>query len=454
MRLLTLIAFTCLALTVQAGVVADSLPAERERGLVWSSSFRSQAEVEALGCTVTGSPTFSAVDGVTLDGISQFLMCNVAPFIFDTDKWAVVLKFNPNFNWDTDIVAYFFDAEEAGGANRFYIVKSNSASSYVLQISIGGSLIASIPTADYKDYWRENRDNILVVTSTTGDTDAWLNGNLILDNDPSGWSKRSDIINFYIGRRVTNFGFFPGIISSIKVFHNKLTDQEAIDYASNGAFAYRNNAIADFPMRAVDHDPTKSRVKDFSGNGRHGTFGGAPIKLATVGYEFDGVDDVILGNTENITTAGYTIETYAKWDVASLKTIASIGIIGSGDTDVIGTGVQGGVGTNNQINFGHWTTSWQVCSTGVVPELNRYYHIVGTNDGTNTRIYLDGVLMNTCNGSPITVAQGLHIARRHDDANKNFFDGIIKYVVVHSRVLTPLQVFDAFVNARLRFNSR
>ena len=81
---------------------------------------------------------------------------------------------------------------------------------------------------------------------------------------------------------------------------------------------------------------------------------------------------------------GITIRAKVKFDAQSLKTIVSCG--DTGDLFVLGTGVQSGQGTDNDINFGMFYTSWKIASSGITPVIGQEYDIVGTMDNSNIKI--------------------------------------------------------------------
>jgi cysteine-rich repeat protein len=86
---------------------------------------------------------------------------------------------------------------------------------------------------------------------------------------------------------------------------------------------------------------------------------------------------------------------------------------------------------------------------GSIPTSNRWYHVVVIGDGTNIRIFIDGVLVRT--GPVGLLATGnsaftLRIGASYDaDAQPlRFFDGNIDEVQIYNRALTPAQIRDIF----------
>ena len=148
--------------------------------------------------------------------------------------------------------------------------------------------------ATYEAYWKQNERNVIVVTSTSGSTNMWLNGTQILTNNASAWTPKP-ITTLHIGSNVTPSSRFDGTIHSFKIFNKVLTAEDAQNYSDNNQFDYRNRASIDLPMGAEQHDVTNVKTLDVVGTA-HATFGDGttastyPTKLTKHGYDFDGGD--------------------------------------------------------------------------------------------------------------------------------------------------------------------
>lgn len=96
-------------------------------------------------------------------------------------------------------------------------------------------------------------------------------------------------------------------------------------------------------------------------------------------------------------------------------------------------------------------------SSGIVPSLNLWYHVVATADGTNTRFYLNGSLRNTsAQGSgAITSSPVLSIGSYVSSVgvpSAYFHSGNIARTSLYNRALTGQEVAQNYNATKTRFN--
>jgi uncharacterized membrane protein len=138
---------------------------------------------------------------------------------------------------------------------------------------------------------------------------------------------------------------------------------------------------------------------DASMQGNSGTCSGAtcpsyvPNGMYRGAYKFDGTDDYIrITNAPSLNMSQNM--TIAMW--ANISVVQESDLLQKGYGAVTGgyTFWVGNLGGSNQINWGAQSTNNWV-STTALPATNRWVHIVGTYDGTNLSIYIDGKLNNS-----------------------------------------------------------
>jgi hypothetical protein len=174
----------------------NTIPSELLAGSVFAANFESTVRVIQNGGVLTGTPLVDR--GITLNGVDESVHYFLQGNEFNSVNISIVIEFYPDFDYDIDANIYFIDATNG---SRYYVYKGANGASNVLGIGLANTGIAAIPSATYSPYWNVGQKNTLVISGTSGDTSAWLNGNLILDSDSSVWSPSADTMDLYVGSR-------------------------------------------------------------------------------------------------------------------------------------------------------------------------------------------------------------------------------------------------------------
>ena len=106
------------------------------------------------------------------------------------------------------------------------------------------------------------------------------------------------------------------------------------------------------------------------------------------------------------------------------------------------------------------STTVNLTSIGVNCNDNRWHHIVGTNDGTTSKIYIDGVFNTsrpvTFNGStnPVwhSIADTYMIGEEVNNINR-YFNGNISMVKVYGKALSVAEVLQNYNASKSRYQS-
>jgi hypothetical protein len=406
-----------------------STPAERKRGCVW------------------------AVSG----GIPNGTAFNLTGTELDSDPISIMVEFTPTFNWDDNADRYLMYADDGAGADRYIIQKRNNAGNNEIRLFLGNTLIADIPSATYSAFWLQNQRNVFVISGTTGDTDAWLNGTQILTNDATAWTPDMSSVN-HVGSDRLGLNLFAGTIHSVQIYKAKLTGQEASDFYNQTTYVY--NPLAAWQMRMQDHDPVGAQSLDSSGNGENIAFGagaGAPVKIVRHhGYDLDGAADHFAATVtadvfnndpfsfvleftphfafdENAdiflfdTTAGsrYAVR---KMDNANLNVLRFY--LGNTVIDSVASATYGPYWQPNQRNV--------ITVESVSGDTNIWLNegLITANDVTAW--------------APVATALDLYIGC--DSAVANFYNGEIhSFWIYHSRI-TPIRMWDRRINLQHKIN--
>ena len=197
---------------------------------------------------------------------------------------------------------------------------------------------------------------------------------------------------------------------------------------------------------------------DLSGNNVTGTLTNGPTFSSANGgvIVFDGVNDYVnLTRPATITTGGsLTISMYAKWVTVgtTVSTIQAL-IDNNHSAPNIGFIIQDRPDLNQRLTFSvRPSTTTQVSSSFVVGNGN-WYHITGTNDGTTSRLYINGVLDGfvTEAGGLSTVQTNITIARWQGSGGSRHMNGSVGNVFVYNRALSASEILQNYHATKGRY---
>lgn len=206
----------------------NSTPAERARYCSFAERAESSWHVAENGGVITGTPIINF--GATLDGTNDYLTYTLQGQEFNSANISIMVECWPGFDYDANDNYYLIDTPDL---YRYLIYKRNNTGSNVLEIYLGNTSIAQIPSATYGPYWLPSQRNVLLVSGTSGNTNAWLNGSQILTADATLWVQKLPA-QLFIGARHSGIGLFDGVINQVKIFKSLLTADDALNYYNYG----------------------------------------------------------------------------------------------------------------------------------------------------------------------------------------------------------------------------
>lgn len=265
---------------------------------------------------------------------------------------------------------------------------------------------------------------------------------------------------FHDGVDNSTVTYFEGIIDELRVWNEARSNEEIrgnmFRQLSADAIAANSSLAAYFTMDHADG----TNLRDFSGNLNDGTLNGMSNSnwiTSTALYDlrqsldFDGIDDYVsLGTSTNLQlTNAITLEAWvyprsiSQWGAifGNLQNNGSsesgFGMVLDGDTEEIVWWLQTVGGTpDDDTNYPRFT-----------PTLDAWQHVACTYNGSEMKLYVDGVLLEskTRNGDidwsnlPIEARIGSYI----DDDEIYYFDGQIDDVRIWKRALTASQIAES-----------
>lgn len=279
--------------------------------MVFRDRFTSSLLTRRNGIALQGSPAFS-VSGMVLDGSSDYAQYEGEKLlaIVGADELFVMIRFTPTFAHDDGSNHYLLDST----AGRYEVVKT---ATNTLVILLGGTLIAAIAAATYGGSWNVNQENVLIISSASGDTDAWLNGTQILTADATAWSPARSETRLVIGSANGGGNYFAGTFRELAVGNRKLDADgaEELDLRLEQTIQEidADRAVLALPMKQSYVRPSDSlRVTEALGLagvtevlvGSDGsTAAEFPTKVNPRGFSFDGGDQLNAGDNDSFTFA-------------------------------------------------------------------------------------------------------------------------------------------------------
>lgn len=323
------------------------------------------------------------------------------------------------------------------------------------------------PGAGTADLWLDNSDGDFDPDNTTGP----YYGELL----PFMWFRilagtttaNTDVFYAQVDLNGFQVGASQYADSVVKVH---LVDwSEALANADLPASVYEVEIGADAPAlwwRLGETDGTQAT--DASGNGRHGTYGGGATANATDGIvlndedkaiAFDGDDDVVtfgwytLGNT-------FSIEFWIRAEAQPGAPAVAALIQPSGDVYTGGIVIAEESGSGGHLTYRYWNPATGGLTCEYESNIDVFdgerHHIVITQSGATTNLYVDTLENKTLNsGSATNITWGsMHVAVGSDDhapftrhvADQGaFLAATIDEFAIYPTVLSSGRVFDHFI---------
>ena len=393
--------------------------------------------------------------GLKFDGVNDFVNINNNTSLnpgtgnFTVSMW---LKVNPGAA-NYGIVTKDFTT----GYGVFYTPADNSLGLYV-QSGANANHISILNNYSKWIYVTWTVDN------TNDITKSYLNG---VFNNQTNYTI-GDVTNtspLNIGKYSPGANHFNGQIDDVRIYNYIRTPaQVAYDYNKGGPIAWwkldecqgsvanDSSGMGNTGSISIGTSGTQTSVGTCNTSGT--AWGNGASGQINSSLNFDGSDDYV--NLNNASVAGATSGTVAAWINAKNWNATRMTVFSSeigpawADLRLVLFS-----NYNNSLTFSvsNGTTSTQDnVNTGTILSANTWYHVIGTYDGANVKIYINGTLKKSYTttitpGSftPIKTVIGWHYSDR-------FFNGQIDDVRIYNYALTPEQVKTLYNGGAVNFN--
>jgi len=177
--------------------------------------------------TANGTPTYSST-GMELDGSTDALQFTLNGAM-DLGTITIAFRFTPDFSPTDDAIRYFFSTQ---AAQRYDLAIFDNASSNIIRVNLGQTVIADIAEATYSPFWNVDQENTFIISGTSGATNVFLNGAQIVTNDTTAWTANTPA-TLFIGAFQDSTSFFDGEIRDFVVWDRILTAAERSEYENS-----------------------------------------------------------------------------------------------------------------------------------------------------------------------------------------------------------------------------
>ncbi len=257
----------------------------------------------------------------------------------------------------------------------------------------------------------------------------------------------------YIGAGSGGSSWLGGL-DEARIYNRTLSAQEiALLYAAGKANVGASNAVAlnsglilYWPMDGSTTRWTTNTTLDISGNSNMGSFVGmSTTSSPTTGKIGQALKITGNGTSQKIISAnvpaitGTASRTMAAWVRVSSCTDPG-GLLGMGA--VSNAQFYLTCSLANTFNFALWSNSSASINSGIASRDNAWHHLVATYDGTNTRLYVDGVLKGS--GTSLTGTGSTQVFINQEQVLNSGATGAIDDVRLYNRALTRQEVEELY----------
>lgn len=296
---------------------------------------------------------------------------------------------------------------------------------------------------------------VAIVDSLNGVMKIYVNGAFICGGPFSTTGIRQGSGNLYLGLNSTNYlQVFPysGILDDVKIFNTAKTSDEILrmydNELQNRSHRIGNTRNNDLIAYWKLDEQTGNQVNDSVGT-NNGTATGTTIVNGRVGKgrSFNGTNEYI--HFPEIDVSSVHTMSASVWVKTTTTTPASMFFISRGLFMYINR-----FSTNGSVlvDFDDNSTNNNSSHESKTAINDGEWHLVtGTNDGSKTRLYIDGLLENEFDSTFTLGPAGDHTYLGSANGVGNFFNGSLDEAKIYGRVLSPEEIFEEYASLKRIF---
>jgi hypothetical protein len=227
----------------------------------WQCQFADDAEVAAMGGTLAGTPTPTALHGLYMLGGTAQRAEFLVPGRMLLQSGTIRIEVEPSNIWTYDV--RYFDTDDTAIEWSF-----NVASSGNIQVKIAGTIVL---TGVVTPSWHVGQRNLIHLVFESGSQSLYVNGALVASGSVA-YSLGELPTKLFVGSTSGTGTNFEGVYKSISFMGYQYSAWDVAEDYVGTLWDYRNRTVCWLDMATKD-EPAFKQTRDRSRVGCHGTLG-------------------------------------------------------------------------------------------------------------------------------------------------------------------------------------
>ena len=384
------------------------------------------------------APDASGLNNGTVSGATAVAGVSGKALHFDGTGQNVTAPTSSSLNTTSNQISFslWFARQSLTQGGSFAYINTK----YILRMDANGKISWNVYnptwssiTIDYTNRIVDMNWHHLVATYDGETLKIYIDGILKKEGNATG-NLQASSAPLIIGSQST-INFFNGYIDEVALFSRALTPEEVSDIQQNN-YNPGTDETAILSHWSLD-ELANNQAIDQAG-GYNGTVTNATLAQGMVGncYEFNGTDATVIIPHNSIMNLSPVLSLMAWVKTRENKTVK---IAQKGDWDGYGlyqdkwSGWRAGVRLEDNTNL---MVGW---GNGV-PQLNEWYHVAMTFDGTTLSLYVNGQLTSTNTTNVAIHPNTRTFSIGSDNGAQKFFNGYIDEVKLYASALSQIEV--------------